>query len=300
MVNDSLGPNKKLQVLTYERIREIYEAIDIELPKDQSLLATEPAKSNVHKQLIDIVLSIITTGHKLEDVLTFNRDMPLGESLGTAKQVIETEISKGVLPFATVIDKAIGLPESLYPERDLVIVDEAQDLSDKQWQFVDALKSNGSQLILAGDDRQGIHEWAGANVERYLSAEKYYNAKRIVLEKSNRVPQNVHAVCQYLTKALSNKYDKRWLPKDERGSVLRAPNMDSLSRVPFDKKEVMLLGRTSYRVQQYRPYMLEHGIRFTQNGKVSTHPYRHIISYQRLLAGEIYNRGLNLIVYGLI
>ena len=80
----------------------------------------------------------------------------------------------------------------------VVIIDEAQDCSQLQWDVVRALLSTGSveYFFTAGDDDQAIYRWAGANVNTYLEffetevkykyPEKYQECY-VQLEESHRL-----------------------------------------------------------------------------------------------------------------
>ena len=80
-----------------------------------------------------------------------------------------------------------------------VIIDEAQDCSELQWDVVRALLSTGTveYFFTAGDDDQSIFRWAGANVNAYLEffetevfnnhPEKYQEKHYIELEESHRL-----------------------------------------------------------------------------------------------------------------
>jgi superfamily I DNA/RNA helicase len=52
-------------------------------------------------------------------------------------------------------------------ETDYFIVDEAQDLTPLQWDFVYLMAAKAKKVYIAGDDDQAIHEWNGASVEEF-------------------------------------------------------------------------------------------------------------------------------------
>ena len=61
--------------------------------------------------------------------------------------------------FVDLIERYIKEVEA--PSLDLLIVDEAQDLTPLQWEMVDKLASNAKKVLYAGDDDQAIHRWTG-------------------------------------------------------------------------------------------------------------------------------------------
>jgi superfamily I DNA/RNA helicase len=56
------------------------------------------------------------------------------------------------------------IEEGIAPSFDLMIIDEAQDLTPLQWKFVYKLGEKAKRIYLAGDDDQAIYEWNGADV----------------------------------------------------------------------------------------------------------------------------------------
>jgi DNA helicase-2/ATP-dependent DNA helicase PcrA len=68
------------------------------------------------------------------------------------------------------------------PNYKVFIVDEAQDLTPLQWQFVDKVAATSQRVYLAGDDDQAIYEWNGAKVRYFLD----FPGKIFILHKSYR------------------------------------------------------------------------------------------------------------------
>ena len=101
------------------------------------------------------------------------------------------------------------------PKLDAVFVDEAQDLSALQWDFVEKLTENVDDRYVAGDDDQAIYRWAGADVERLI----HLPGRRIVLDQSYRVPRRVHALATNLLSRISTRVQKRFKPSDVQGDV---------------------------------------------------------------------------------
>jgi superfamily I DNA/RNA helicase len=73
--------------------------------------------------------------------------------------------------------------QDIIPSLEVVIVDEAQDLSPLQWDMVKKLVKNAKQSFVAGDDDQAIFNWAGASV--YL-VEDVLRQEGLFYEKFNR------------------------------------------------------------------------------------------------------------------
>ena len=49
----------------------------------------------------------------------------------------------------------------------MVMVDEAQDLTDLEWAVIKKLANNTEELHLVGDDDQAIYGWKGAKVTTF-------------------------------------------------------------------------------------------------------------------------------------
>ena len=56
------------------------------------------------------------------------------------------------------------------PSLEVLIVDEAQDLTPLQWKQVEVLKQTTERVWYAGDDDQAIHRWMGVRVEQFMEA----------------------------------------------------------------------------------------------------------------------------------
>ena len=74
------------------------------------------------------------------------------------------------------------------PQFDVVIIDEAQDLSWLQWQMVKRIAEKTKRLYIAGDDDQAIFKWAGARPEFLINMK----GTRKVLSESYRLPFLIH------------------------------------------------------------------------------------------------------------
>jgi len=106
------------------------------------------------------------------------------------------------------------------PSFDLLIVDEAQDLSDLQWKLVNRLMDKATQVIVAGDDDQAIMVPFGASPTAFLRLE----GETVVLNQSWRVPKSVHEYVMEnampnMIKMFPERQEKDWLPTDKSGEV---------------------------------------------------------------------------------
>lgn len=103
------------------------------------------------------------------------------------------------------------------PELEVYFLDEAQDLSTLQWILVDRMASTVKNVIIAGDDKQAINTFAGADVTTFL----HVPGKVEVLEQSHRIPKSVFRLANKLMSKME-KYRPEgtdWKPREEKGLV---------------------------------------------------------------------------------
>jgi DNA helicase-2/ATP-dependent DNA helicase PcrA len=116
-------------------------------------------------------------------------------------------------------------PSTLEPlPVDVVIVDEAQDLSRLQWAALWRLAENAQRVYLAGDDDQAIYEWAGADPRAFLDQPGEIE----VLPTSHRCPKLVTELAQSVISRVSIRQSKEWKPRDATGEVRWATSLDAL------------------------------------------------------------------------
>ena len=99
------------------------------------------------------------------------------------------------------------------PYLDLLIVDEAQDLTPLQWTMVEKMSENAEEIII-GDD-QAIHRWTGVNVQRFVDSSDRVK----VLNKSYRLPRSVWALAERISRRIPNRIPKEFYPREEEGRV---------------------------------------------------------------------------------
>jgi hypothetical protein len=74
--------------------------------------------------------------------------------------------------------KDVPIPKgSLLRGFDIVLVDEAQDLSEERMMFLRKI-SDGKQIVLVGDPRQNIYEYSGTTSEYFVNARLYFPSDR--------------------------------------------------------------------------------------------------------------------------
>ncbi len=107
----------------------------------------------------------------------------------------------------------------------VAIIDEAQDLSPLQWDMVERMASLCDRIYYAGDDDQAIYSWAGADVRRFLRLDVDHTE---VLPISYRLPRSIFKLANSISKRISDRYGKKWTPRDDEGTVDWAVRPDSI------------------------------------------------------------------------
>lgn len=149
------------------------------------------------------------------------------------------------------------------PPLDVVIIDEAQDLSHLQWEVVEKVCRGVEDVYIAGDDDQAIYEWAGADVDYFLALK----GKRVVLPTSYRLNRASFDVCQRIISNVENRFEKDWQPSREGGLVDRTStihDMDLTSGTWF------VLARNFHHLKSLEKYLYSWGYPFKHSRKGSS------------------------------
>lgn len=119
----------------------------------------------------------------------------------------------GKIDFTDMME--IWLERGHHPMTKYVIVDEAQDMSELQWEVVDKLSEHADTVLVAGDDDQSIYEWNGANPGHLIDLD----ASHMVLPQSYRIPKSVHHLAEHIISNVSHRLEKPYAPREEEGLV---------------------------------------------------------------------------------
>lgn len=108
---------------------------------------------------------------------------------------------------------------------DCVFIDESQDLSSRQLEYVQRVVTpNAKRVYWAGDDDQAIYQWSGADVDAFQNLP----GEREILHQSHRIPRAVHKVAEGVVNRIRHRWAKDYLPKAEQGSVQYHMEPDSV------------------------------------------------------------------------
>lgn len=156
--------------------------------------------------------------------------------------------------------------DCVVPPVDLLLVDEAQDLSRVQWDIVDMFEC---PKILAGDDDQTIYAWAGADVKEYIR--RIDAGKKTVLSQSYRLPLYVWTAANELIGKVATRVEKDWHPREDQGVFAKVPQdfLPSFSR----PGTYMVLGLFQYQLGPIAAHLRRLGKWFTYpDGRTSVPP----------------------------
>jgi|TARA_E500000318_G_scaffold41611_3_gene39757 superfamily I DNA/RNA helicase len=187
--------------------------------------------------------------------------------------------SNFLIDYTDMLDMFCSSPDK--PKLEVLIIDEAQDLSALQWQCVAKLAEGVEHVYIAGDDDQAIYKWAGADVNQFINLE----GKLTYLKQSYRVPRKVHDVALRIVKRIGNRKEKVWEPRSLEGTVNRHV---SFEHIDMSVGEWLVLARNNYLLTQVEEHLRKVGKVYEKNSKPSVSPIllNAILDWERLRKGE--------------
>ena len=167
------------------------------------------------------------------------------------------------------------------PELDVVIVDEAQDLSRLQWKVCEKLFKNAKRVYISGDDDQAIFRWAGADVEYLINMK----GNQKVLDQSYRCPRLVHNVADEIVQRIINRRPKVWKGRDVDGSVRHHAYPES---VDVREGNWLILATCKYMYNEMEDDLRIQGLPYKKNNKlpISKELLNAVDTWDRLHCGE--------------
>jgi DNA helicase-2/ATP-dependent DNA helicase PcrA len=176
---------------------------------------------------------------------------------------------------------------------DVVIVDEAQDLSELQWSVLDRFAANAQRVYIAGDDDQAIFTWAGASPHAFLRREGTVR----VLGQSYRVPKRVQEKAQAVIGPVKDRQAKAWKPRDADGTVNYAFEIGQHDVDP--DVDTLILYRHHYLAKDVEEHLRSSGVPYTKSGGTGSGARwgPAIVYWERLRRGKAISHGEALEVY---
>jgi DNA helicase-2/ATP-dependent DNA helicase PcrA len=194
----------------------------------------------------------------------------------------EHKATEGLFDFTDMIERFVL--EDDPPRLEVLIVDEAQDLSELQWKMVELLSRHVKRMYAAGDDDQTIFTWAGAST-RFISMPGCVK----ILEQSYRVPETVWNLANRVISSVRHRRDKAWMPREAHGSYNTVQGISMLdTSLVEDSQSVMMLGRTVKAIRnKFIPYCRANGYlyRYFENSSIRPIHAAAIEAWNRLQEG---------------
>lgn len=183
------------------------------------------------------------------------------ERFSAALREYKTEL--GIVDFTDMLQQFCAGGPSLNLE--VLLVDEAQDLSLLQWEMVRKLARGTRRIVVAGDDDQALYRWAGADVETLIQMEGTVR----VLDQSWRVPRAVQDLASEVIGRVRHRREKAWRPRPEDGSVMRHR---SVGAVDLSGPDVLILARNRYLLRETESMIRSQGYLYESHGASSIRP----------------------------
>lgn len=160
---------------------------------------------------------------------------------------------------------------------DLLLIDEAQDLSTLQWKVLEKIIKPAKEVYVAGDDDQAIFRWAGADIEYFIGLQ----GNVTVLDHSYRLPKPIHEYAKTILSNIGMRRAKEFNAATHEGVVEHITEIDSLD---FSKESWLILARSEYTLIPHIKYANQIGLfySFKERGLNATVYCKAIQLYSKL------------------
>lgn len=188
-----------------------------------------------------------------------------------------------LMDYTDLLERIVEQPERL-PELDVLIIDEAQDLSRLQWKLVMALADKSKRTYIAGDDDQAVYNWAGADVESFLNCE----GEVIVLDQSYRIPERVFYLANEIAGRIQKRQPKLWHPRTEQGEIRY---YNQYEQVDISSGQWLVMASTNYMLNELHNWIKSQGLLFERHGQrsIADSIVTAVVGWERLRAGKSVN-----------
>jgi DNA helicase-2/ATP-dependent DNA helicase PcrA len=172
-----------------------------------------------------------------------------------AAQYEKFKIQSGYFDYTDMILLA-NKQEFDLPHFKYMFIDEAQDLSKEQWFFVDKLAKNADKIIIVGDERQAIAEFAGADVDTFLNIK----GNITTLSQSYRVPRAVWKLARKIEKKMIKTRNAEWKPRPREYGEETNGEVIYVNKLPvreLARGSWLILTRTNAQLQEFKEYLMQ-------------------------------------------
>lgn len=187
---------------------------------------------------------------------------------------------KMLLDFTDLLERLVEAPD-LLPVLEVLIIDEAQDLSPLQWRLVHQLAERAARTFIAGDDDQAVFTWAGADVPSFLNCP----GEALVLDRSYRIPSSVHALANSIVSRIQRRQGKTWSPRAETGDIQWYMRFED---VDVTEGNWLILASTNYMLDDVYEWLKAQGLLFERHGQrsIADAVLTAVIGWERLRSGK--------------
>lgn len=99
-----------------------------------------------------------------------------------------------------------------------ILLDEAQDTSNVQFEIMKILSEKYNNICCVGDDDQSIYEWRSAEVDNFLYFDRYFpNTIKIFMEQNYRSTQKIIETSNLFIKSNEKRYNKDMFTQNDIG-----------------------------------------------------------------------------------
>ena len=240
-----------------------------------------PAIGGSGAKYLQLVMRSVMRESTLDFEYNYEEDYSLHYSklVQVQRQLTEYKSKNSKVDFTDMIYQYVEIGEP--PSLDLLIVDEAQDLTPLQWTMVEKMAESAEQVLIAGDDDQAIHRWTSVDVRRFIHSSDNVE----VLNQSYRLPRSVWELAMSISGRIPNRLDKEFFPREEEGRVSVVGNLGSL---PLHEGSWTIMARTNSFVDQIAERLEKEKYYFSRKGKssVDQRKLEAMETWEELSAGE--------------
>jgi DNA helicase-2/ATP-dependent DNA helicase PcrA len=252
--------------------------------------------------IADVLSFALNTGRKIDDVLVekYPHFLEFAPQITAAREKYEAK-KRGAnsLDFDDLLEKTLRLlknhtaiAEHYQRQFQYILVDEYQDTNHIQSDFIDLLGARHGNVMVVGDDAQGIYSWRGADFKNILEFPKRYpQAKTYRIETNYRSVPEVLAVANAAIACNVQQFKKNLVAAREGNDVKPAlvPLGDSGQQAKFvaqrllelheegvELSEIAVLYRAHFHSMEVQmeltrrgvPFQITSGLRFFEQAHV--------------------------------
>jgi DNA helicase-2/ATP-dependent DNA helicase PcrA len=192
--------------------------------------------------------------------------------------------------FTDLIEDALRDLKTAPGRPNVIVADEAQDLSRLQLALLRQWGRNAEYLLMAMDDDQTIYVFTGGSPEALLERSPFFQT---VLKQSHRIPRAIQKLSNAWIQQVAVRQPKEYLPRDADGQVEQVKGghykfpeaiLDHAERHLAAGKTVMFLATCSYLLEPLRAVLRLRGIPFHNPYRLKRRDWNPMESVDPILA----------------